>query len=561
MALLQVENLTFGYPDAEQPTLRDMSFSVKEGEFVVICGVSGSGKSTLLRLLKKELAPFGEKNGKILYNGCVQEECDAGELCAQIGFVQQNPENAIVTDKVWHELAFGLESLGFSSAVIRRRVAEMASYFGIEGWFHKDTSELSGGQKQLLNLAGVMVMQPKILLLDEPTAQLDPIAAADFLSTLRRLNYDMGITVIIAEHRLEEVLPISDRVILTDNGEISFNGRPAEFAEYFKDRSSHPMASALPAAARIFASLGESGESPLTVRRGRAFISDNYGNAIRSLPNKEVLRGNETVISLKGICFRYEKKAPDILKNLSIDIFKGERLFMLGGNGAGKTTLLGIMAGTLKPYAGTVKINGKRLGAYSETELYHRNIAMLPQDPQTVFLQNSVREDLKEAAIAMEHNAYEAERLIADTTESLGIYKLLDRHPYDLSGGEQQRAALAKLLLLKPKILLLDEPTKGIDAYCKKQLAEILNSLKKSGVTVIAVTHDIEFAAAYADRCALLFDGEIISADIPAEFFSENTFYTTAANRISKGLFDNAILCEDIVELCRINGKRTAQDG
>lgn len=556
MAILQVENLSFTYPEAKQPALKNISFSLEDGEFAVLCGVSGCGKSTLLRMLKRELSPFGKKDGAIIYDGLAQENLDERRACREIGFVQQRPENQIVTDKVWHELAFGLESLGEENSVIRRRVGEMAAYFGIEKWFDKSTAELSGGQKQLLNLASVMVMQPKLLLLDEPTAQLDPIAAANFIATLHKLNRELGLTVLLVEHRLEEALPIADRVVLMDGGETEFDGSPRHFADYFGRNADHPMASALPAATRIFRQLGESGECPLTVREGRKFVTSEFKNEVRRLDKKNVTVKSEKILTVKNVSFRYEKDSPDVLRDVCFEVYKGEHLCLLGGNGSGKTTLLGVLSGTLRPYCGAVMLGEKKLRAYGKKELYHQNLTVLPQNPQVLFLKNTVSEDLSETCKAMEYGRDESERLIAETAKRLGITDVLSRHPFDLSGGEQQKAALAKLLILKPKILLLDEPTKGIDVHGRAQFAKILESLKGDGVTVVTVTHDAEFAAAYSDRCAFLFGGEIMSADEPNTFFSGNTFYTTAANRITKGYFDNAVLCEDAVELCRINGKK-----
>ncbi len=536
-----------------------MSLSVQEGEFLLLCGESGCGKSTLLKLLKRELAPYGEKSGEILYNGCPLSKLDGRTAASEIGFVLQNPESQIVTDTVWHELAFGLESLGFDTPVIRRRVAEMASYFGIEEWFHKKTAELSGGQKQLLNLAAVMVMQPKVLLLDEPTAQLDPIAAASFISTLQKLNRELGLTILLAEHRLEEVFPIADRVLLMDGGRLSYADSPRMLPAYFAENPAHPMLAGLPAAVRIFRLLEETGESPLTVREGREYLSRSYDNRIDALPPTPCRPQGETAVELKEVWFRYEKDLPDVLQGVSLTVYSGEHFCLLGGNGTGKTTALGAIAGMLKPYRGKVLIRGKKLSDYSANALYLGGIALLPQNPQTVFLEKTVREDLQEVCKTMRYSEEEAARRIAEVTEKLGIGHLLSMHPYDLSGGEQQKAAFAKILLLQPEILLLDEPTKGIDAYAKRTLAALLTKLKEEGMTILTVTHDVEFAAATADRCGMFFDGGLTSVDTPTAFFSENHFYTTAADRIARGYYKNAILCEQVAELCRLNGKKEAR--
>lgn len=559
MEILQIKDLTFKYPDAKNNALHNVSLSVSAGEFIVICGESGCGKSTLLKLLKKELAPYGEKSGEIIYNGHTLNETDERTAASEIGFVLQNPESQIVTDTVWHELAFGLESLGLETQVIRRRVAEMASYFGIEEWFHRKTAELSGGQKQLLNLASVMAMNPKVLLLDEPTAQLDPIAASNFIGTLQKLNRELGLTILLVEHRLEEVFPTADKVWLLDSGKLVFADSPKKIGTYFKSNPSHPMLAGLPAAMRIFNLLKAEGESPVTVREGRTYIIDNYENKISETERRPYSHSKEKVAELKEVWFRYQKDLPDVMKATSLTVYKGEHFCILGGNGTGKTTTLGVIAGLLKAYRGKVLINGKKINDYTGNSLYIRNIALLPQNPQTVFLENTLKADLLENCKTMKFSKEEAEKKITEIVKKLGIEHLLPMHPYDLSGGEQQKAALAKILLLEPQILLLDEPTKGIDAYSKQTLSDILSELKNDGITVITVTHDVEFAAITADRLGMFFDGEFTSVDTPTEFFSENSFYTTAANRISRGYYRNSILCEQVADLCLQNGKKAVE--
>lgn len=556
MELLQIKNLTFRYPEAEENAVDNVTFSVSEGEFVCLCGESGCGKSTLLKLIKKELSPYGDIRGEILYNGVPLSQTDDRTAASEIGFVLQNPESQIVTDKVWHELAFGLENLGFDTDVIRRRVAEMASYFGIEDWFHKKTSELSGGQKQLLNLASVMAMNPKVLLLDEPTAQLDPIAASNFIGTLQKLNRELGLTVILVEHRLEDVFPIADKVLLMQKGKLLYSDTVKGVNRYFKANLAQPMIAGMPSAMRIHYLLGEDGDAPITVREGRTYITENYGNLVNTVKHPQYEHSNEKAVELKDVWFRYGKELPDVLKGVNLTVYKGEHFCILGGNGTGKTTTLNVMAGLLKTYHGKVEIGGKKINSYQAGSLYIRNVARLPQNPQTVFLEKTVKADLQETCKLMKYTAEETEHKIANLTEKLGITHLLDAHPFDLSGGEQQKAALAKILLSEPKLLLLDEPTKGIDAYSKQALTEILTDLKADGITIITVTHDVEFAATAADRCGLFFDGGLVSTAVPYDFFSENSFYTTAANRISRGYFKNAIRCEEVVELCRKNGKK-----
>lgn len=541
MEILTVENLTFTYPCTESAAVRNVSFSVREGDFTVVCGATGSGKSTLLRLLKRELSPLGEKSGKICYKGTRIEDLSAAQSACSIGFVMQKPEQQIVTDKVWHELAFGLENMNVPQNVIARRVAEMASYFGIENWYEKSVSELSGGQKQLLNLAAVMVMNPDILILDEPTAQLDPIATSDFIATLKKLNNDFSLTVLIVEHRLEELIPICDRMLVMENGQLIENGPPREVITKLKDKKE--LLSAMPTAARLYHALDVRDDCPLTVREGRKFIERNFENHIRSLPAEPIPHSSRPALEFNGIYFRYERDFPDVLQDLNLTVYENEIFCILGGNGSGKTTSLGTAAGFLKPYSGTIRVFGKKLKEYKNQSLYRNCLALLPQDVQTVFLKNTVREELDDAG---------GENI----SLPFDIRYLYDKHPYDCSGGEQQLVALAKVLAAKPRLLLMDEPTKGLDAGKKLEIIEILKRLKASGVTVVVVTHDVEFTAMCADRCALFFHGRIVSDGVPDEFFSENSFYTTAASRMSKGYYDRAVTVERIAELCRQNKQK-----
>lgn len=542
MAILAVENLSFTYPDEEECALQAIDFSVEAGEFITIMGQSGCGKSTLLRHLKRELAPHGTKTGNITYQQTNLADLEARTAASEIGFVMQNPENQIITDKVWHELAFGLENLGVDTLTIRRRVAEMASFFGIQKWFRQDTATLSGGQKQLVNLAAVMVMQPKILLLDEPTSQLDPIAAMEFITTLKKLNQELGLTVILIEHRLEDVLPLADRVIVMDKGTIQFDGEPTALLPTLSQLN---LLEALPSSMRIFYNLNGTGQPPLTVKEGRTWLSKQAINQTM-LPIQEDIK-RQPVLEVKGVYFRYDKHADDVLRGLDLTIGEGELFTLLGGNGTGKTTALKVLAGLEKAYRGDVKVFGKKINKYGHNELYREVLGVLPQDPKVLFLEKTVRLDLETMCTSLQ---LPTDRL-QEVVSLLDIAYLLERHPYDLSGGEQQKAALAKLLLLQPKIILLDEPTKGLDVRAKQQLAQILRSLQQQDVTLVIVTHDIEFSAKYSDRCALFFDGIVVSEGMPRTFYSGNNFYTTAAHRISRNQLVNAITPEDVVTLCK----------
>lgn len=541
MEILKIENLSFTYPLCKTAAIEDISITVNEGEFICVCGATGSGKSTLLKKLKPELTPLGESRGNVYYCGNELTALSERTSATSIGYVMQKPEQQIVTDKVWHELAFGLENLGMSQSVIARRVAEISAYFGIEDWYERKTSELSGGQKQMLNLASVMIMNPKVMILDEPTAQLDPIAAADFIATLKKLNRELSLTVIISEHRLEDVIPVSDKLLILDNGKTVVYDKPRKAISEIS--SNEGLLAAMPVAARLYHSLACSGDIPLDIREGRAFVQENYGNEIKEITKEKYVPGKKKVMEFKNVYFRYKKELKDVINGLNFSVYENEIYCILGGNGSGKTTTLSIAAGLFKPYSGTSKVFDKKIKDYKNQELYDNCLSMLPQDVQTVFLMNTVAEELADALA-------EADKLPFD------ISSLMDKHPYDLSGGEQQLVALAKVLAAKPKLLLLDEPTKGIDAETKNGLIAILKELKASGMTIVMVTHDVEFAALCADRCALFFNGNIVSEEETNEFFSGNNFYTTAISRMTGGYYSNAVTVEDAKDLCRMNGAR-----
>lgn len=548
MAHFEIKNLSFSYPTAKgKDSLHNVNLTIHKGEYVVLCGKSGSGKTTLLRHLKSVLTPHGKHSGEILFNGVPMNKVSQGDQSSKIGYVMQNPDDQIVTDKVWHELAFGLESLGCDQKTMRARVAEMACYFGIQDWFHRDVANLSGGQKQLLNLASIMAMQPEVLILDEPTSQLDPIAASDFLNTVRKINIELGTTVIITEHRMEDIFPYADRAIVMDGGSVIADDTPRNIGKLLYDQK-NDMFAAMPTPVRVFYGSHGEGDCPLTVREGRNWLSRSFVEEPK-IKTVVVPKLDEEIqhpaLSMKELWFRYERNSPDIMRGVSAEVPKGSLYAIVGGNGAGKSTTLKAICGICRPYRGKVKVFGKPVEKYKSTELFGGTLAMLPQDPKSLFVKKTVREDLEEMT--------KDKALIAQTASTCQIETLLESHPYDLSGGEQQRAALAKVLLTRPKLLLLDEPTKGIDSFFKETFAEILKELKARGITIVMVSHDVEFCARYADLVSMFFDGQILTTDHPRRFFGNNSFYTTAANRMSRHVFSMAVTAEDVIDLYRQN--------
>lgn len=578
MALLRFDKVSFAYPDAAKRALDEVSFTMEEGEYLVVCGESGCGKTTLLRQAKPEITPAGARGGTVYYREQPLENVPELTSAMEIGYVQQNPDNQIVTDYVWHELAFGLENMALPTRMIQRKVSEMASFFGMEEWFRKKTSELSGGQKQMLNLASIMAMNPKLLILDEPTSMLDPLAARNLLDTVARINRELGVAVLLCEHRLEDVFQRADRVLLMKQGSVLTDDTPENLTFTLqKDPTASRIYFGLPGAARIFGELQKEGicskekKLPLSIRDARRLLRElelPFEKEEAKLEKKETSRGKKEkpVLEASELWFRYEEKGKDVLRGLSLSVQCGELLALLGGNGAGKSTLLRILCGLKKPLRGKVK-KDKSL-----------RLAMLPQSPQALFVYDSVWEDLLDAAKqgrgakAKERVREKKGKIIEEEQETghtefasdlawdiaakLELTDKLTAHPFDLSGGELQRAAIGKLLLQNADILLLDEPTKGLDAYLKQELAGILKKLTAEGITILMVTHDLEFAAAYADRCALLFDGRITSEEEPHAFFTGNRFYTTTAGLIAEGYIPGAITCGEVIAECEAAYRR-----
>lgn len=577
--IFDIEKFCFAYPDGNDESgrtylpdaLRDTELHVRQGEFVVILGRSGCGKTTLLRQLKPSVAPVGKKKGQIFFDGEDIGGLDDESAASQIGFVWQDVDAQLVTDKVWHELAFGLESLGYDNGYVRRRVAEMGSFFGLGDIFHRKVMELSGGQKQLVNLASVMAMSPKVLVLDEPTSQLDPIAANDFINSLVRINRELGTTIIMTEHRLEDVLPVCSRSVVMENGRIIYDGDVRGFAESVRtQRIDRGLYLSMPASVQIYMGLEKDAgkQLPLTVPDAREWLAE-YDRKFREnggapvVPGKMNIETDEgvngsgnqadkamagkcdkdqgatisqkhvgckvecpVVCSLDEVSFRYERNTGDVLRQVSLDIYENEILMINGSNGCGKSTMLSLIANVYRPYSGKLRI-AKNL-----------RTGMLPQNPELLFTRRSVRDELIDAKDRQQ---------LAEIVRFCRLEELLDRHPYDLSGGEKQRLGLAKVLIADPDILLMDEPTKGLDNGFKLQLADMLRKLQKRGKTIVVVSHDIEFCAVAGDRVALLFDGEVATVGDVRSYMSDNNFFTTAASRISRNVLDCAVTVQDVL--------------
>lgn len=546
MEIIQVEHLSFWYPEEEFPALSNVSFTIDEGEFVVLCGASGCGKTTLLKHLKKEIMPIGKRNGHIRYMGQSLGEYPAAQTAAQIGMVFQNPDNQIVMDTVWHELAFSMENMGYSLSVMRKRLAEITQFFGLEPLLYKSVHELSGGQKQMINLASVLMLQPNVLLLDEPTSQLDPVAAREFIQLLHRINQELSMTVILSEHRLEDVIPLADRILMMEQGQVKYEGDGRRISKQIIEEKDRQSSSYLPAITRLYLAMGSQERIqsnqliPLTVREGKKWIAKYKKEKKISQSNcyseESIHNLTDPVLVCRDVTFRYEKDAPEVLKKLSLQVYQKEFLAILGGNGAGKSTLLQVMAGLLAPQRGKAQLRDKQT----------HTVGYLAQNPLLYFSYDTVEEEMLHMAAYQKLADPETE--IKKVVSTLGIMDVLHKHPHDISGGQQQKVALAIVMLSKPKILLIDEPTKGLDPLAKQQMADLLHKLREQGTSIVMVTHDVEFAAMHATRCALLFDGMITTEASPAVFFSTNYFYTTSINRVVRDWLPSVLTYEDVIE-------------
>ena len=598
--IIQIRDLTFAYAAGDEPVLSDINIDIGSGEFVIIMGSSGSGKTTLLKMLKRNMIPAGRYSGRVYIYGKEADKLTDRENAAGIGYVSQDPDNQIVTDKVWHELAFGLENLGMDNVTIRKKVAEMSEYFGITGWYDREVSKLSGGQKQILNLASVMVMQPGILLLDEPTANLDPLAAIRFLDVVKRINQELGVTVVMVEHNLEHIYADADRIIAIDKGRVAANSSPKKAAADIITAGSF-LIEGLPVASRLYSGYNKkngnsvvsynnvnidsnnknnhilSDEIPLTVKEGRRWYVNYkkvYGKDItkdkdkinnfagKSIINDKVIKkdvlednitGNKnkkrigfikknnlenkssrkntdnienTVCQLKNVSYSYNKKLPYIIDGVDVSFKEGKITAILGGNGAGKSTMLKLIAGIIEPVRGKI-ISNKR-------------IIMLPQDPKAVFTEVSVEEELAEVLMDKGNGIYnnmpmeDKREIVEQIIEEFGLNDIRKNNPYDISGGQQEKLAIAKVLLLKPEVLLLDEPTNGLDPYFKKTLGKLLKKINADGVTIIIVSHDLEFVDSFCDDVIMLFDKKVAVKDSTHKFLRDNMFYTTNYYRIMK---------------------------
>ena len=605
MALIEFNNFSFAYmnsdgTESEVKSLDSINLEIDYGDFVLLCGPSGCGKTTLLTNLKKELMPAGRRSGEIKFNGTRIIDMDEISSACDIGYLFQNPDSQIVTDTVIQEIAFPLENIGLPTEEIRNRISEIVAFFGINDILHKNVNELSGGQKQLVNLCSLLVLRPHVLLLDEPMSQLDPIASYEFLSIVRRLNEEFSITVIMSEHKADSIFPFIDKAVFLKDGKIEFVDNAHNICSEVID--DEIFENYLPAVTKIYNSLSVKYPSliklntPLSIREGRRCLNTIHDDLIKisnddvdsinlnhdnlHITNKKYhsqeksgildkisLGGNKNaLISMNGIYFAYEK-GNLILKNVDFELEKGDFVSLIGGNGVGKSTFLQLLVGILKPIKGKVKykkgikrayvhqnpmihfskdnVKEEFLESILESKLLQNNSVGFNKETYDDLLKMSNEEFIESDVLnGLEFDSIEFK--FKELIEFFDICDLIDKHPYDCSGGEQQKIVIVKALLQNADVLVLDEPTKGLDPISSKNLANILNSLRDNGITILMTSHDLDFVANNCKRCLMLFDKDIQIDDDPKVIFAENNFYTTFVNRMVKDYVPEIVTLDDL---------------
>ncbi|QZY55701.1 ABC transporter ATP-binding protein [Crassaminicella profunda] len=517
MEIFKVEDVTYYYPRKEEPALKDIDLSIKEGEFLLLLGKSGSGKSTLGRVFNRIVPEF--YGGKI--KGNIKSKVD-------VGMVFQDPEKQLVMDSVEREIAFGLENIGTDYETMRKKVMETLSFLNIWELKDKKTYELSGGQKQKVAIAATIAMGYKFLVLDEPTSQLDPVAAEEILHILKRLNEELGYTIVLIEQRIDRCFHLADRVVFMEDGQIVFDGEPNDFASFSYSHSKNFS----PTVANYFARLSKI-SIPLTVKEGRKKLRKDFAfqKPIVFKGIEEEKHENKEIISMKKLHFTYEN-GKEALKDVNLSVLKGEVFGIMGENGGGKSTLLKNISGLIKPTKGKLLVNGE--------------VGYLSQNPNDYLFNDTVYEEIK---YTLDQKGINDLSRIEKVCDELDILKYKNKNPRDLSGGEKQRVALASILVMEPEILILDEPTRGLDRNLKERLGTIIKELQNKGKTIILVTHDVEFVGKYCERVCLIFDGSVAQVGSKYTVLTDGIYYATQMNKLFSGYVDKILTLEDAVSV------------
>jgi len=539
--LMSLKQLTFTYPATSRPALNDVDLSIASGDFVVIVGATGSGKTTLLRQLKPELIPAGKLTGTAQYQGRSIQTLSTTESAQAIGVVVQDPVVQPVMATVIEELAFSLENVGVSATSMPGRIAEIANFLGLDQILHTPLQKLSGGQLQLVNLASALVLHPAMLLLDEPTAQLDPTTAQNFLNVLQQVHHELGLTIVMSEHRLDRVLPLASRLLIMQDGALLAAGSVATGLQLMTQHTE--LASFVPAIPNFFVQQHLTGHRlPLTVATAQQMLGQRGISFKLRSSAMPVKTAGSPLLTLTGVSFRYDQQAPT-LRTIDVTFATGTWVAILGKNGAGKSTLLRVLAGLRKPQHGKVRLDKQLVWKLNNSALI-RQVGLLSQHPIDQFTGLTVREEL--TAQARLGNEPANATTVTDWLAKLQLTAVADQNVFDLSGGQQQLVGLGLALITRPRLLLLDEPTKGLDPVTKQLVGRLLENYRAAGVTIVMASHDVEFSAQFATHGTFMFDGQLTPVQLSREFFTTNFMATTAVNRLLRQWVPQALFSTDV---------------
>lgn len=546
MAIIQCESFSFTYNDGKEKSLDSIDLEVNAGEIILIQGETGSGKSTLLKSFKKELLPFGSKEGTIIIDDCPVEGMSLNQSAEKVGFVFQDPLNQVVCDTVEAELAFGMENIGKSKTEISERIAELSIYFGMSHWMTRELSSLSTGELQLVNLASIIAMAPDILLLDEPLAQLDPVSKERFLNILFKLNDDFNLTILIVEHELDLLYAHCDQVIVLKEGQIIEQGTPRKVAE---DCWQSEKINYLPIPAHIFHLLEGKGVVPINIKEGIRFISKVEGLDKMSHIDKTKEVKGET-LKIRNLTFRYDRQSTYILEEVDLTLKEGDILCLFGANGSGKTTLLKVIIGVLKNKQGKIWWNQVRMTSKTLETYLGETIGYLPQNPSGLLFSGTVAENLVEVMTYHKVDLIEQRMRMKELLSELDLKYLEHRKIDTLSYGEKQLVALSKVFILRPQLVLLDEPTKGLDRKKKETVERFLRKKGSEGITMIITSHDPDFASEVGSLCTLLFRQKLTPLQTPTHFFSKHHFFTTTVKKVVHQRLKDVVTMSDLKRYC-----------
>ncbi len=545
--MIRFEQVTYTYPGGDGPALRDVDLEIADGEFILVAGPSGSGKSTLLRCINGLVPHFhgGTWQGRVVVDGRDTRDYEPRSLSDLVGFVFQDPEAQMVVELVEDELVFGMENLGLDRRVMRRRVEEVLDQLEIAHLRHRRLETLSGGERQRVAIAAVLTTQPRVLVLDEPTSQLDPHAAEEILTALQKLNADLGLTIVLSEHRLERVAQYVDRIVFcrsaAPDGEhrqpaepepLILVGAPDEIL------ARAPFAPPLVEVARAL----DWNPLPLTIKAARRFAADlelpaaPYDDSVERQSGRERWFGRTAEADVPAVVLAVANlhvalDGRQVVHGVDLQVVPGEILAIMGRNGSGKTTLLRALIGLLKIDRGRIRLDGVDISRWT-AEDRSRLIGYVPQDPRSLLFQPTVREELR-WTLGQEAGAHvDTEARIDRLLVTLGLEQHAKTHPRDLSSGEQQRVALATVLIREPRALLLDEPTRGLDYLSKDRLVKILKQIQQQGRAVVLVTHDVELVAECAGRVALMGAGEVVTEGPTRTLLHESLIFSSQVGKL-----------------------------